>query len=313
VVNDSISNAGKSTAIINGILKNLVDFHKEMYKIEIRKILFSHPSFVNANPALNAQAYMAQIKKVYTSVMGKQPFYTELIEEILVENFGPNAEKAQRDILEKLRVEKSETVVKEKTIDTKEILMDSVRILTGIVPQLTQIISKLEENKKLLESEDSSFFERLSSFIRKVFNVKPRKIHYRLTITNPITREQKTENIEIEQFLGNLHKRVRFYTSFSMKKTPGYKKIELLSNDKIVEFIVTQLAENQTMLDVLLALEDYYKANISTIQQNKIKGIKMEIAALKNTLIKTNQRKAEYVTLIEEQEQMKKLGITNAF
>jgi hypothetical protein len=39
----------------------------------------------------------------------------------------------------------------------------------------------------------------------------------------------------------------------------------------------------------------------------------MEIAALKNTLIKTNQRKAEYVTLIEEQEQMKKLGITNAF
>ena len=147
VVNDSISNAGKSTAIINGILKNLVDFHKEMYKIEIRKILFSHPSFVNANPALNAQAYMAQIKKVYTSVMGKQPFYTELIEEILVENFGPNAEKAQRDILEKLRVEKSETVVKEKTIDTKEILMDSVRILTGIVPQLTQIISKLEENK----------------------------------------------------------------------------------------------------------------------------------------------------------------------
>jgi hypothetical protein len=75
-----------------------------------------------------------------------------------VENFGPNAEKAQRDILEKLRVEKSETVVKEKTIDTKEILMDSVRILTGIVPQLTQIISKLEENKKLLESEDSSFF-----------------------------------------------------------------------------------------------------------------------------------------------------------
>jgi hypothetical protein len=313
VVNDSISNAGKSTAIINGILKNLVDFHKEMYKIEIRKILFSHPSFVNANPALNTQAYMAQIKKVYTSVMGKQPFYTELIEEILVENFGPNAEKAQRDILEKLRVEKSETVVKEKTIDTKEILMDSVRILTGLVPQLTQIISKLEDNKKLLESEDSSFFERLSSFIRKVFNVKPRKIHYRLTITNPITREQKTENIEIEQFLSNLHKRVRFYTSFSLKKTPGYRKIELLTNDKIVEFIVAQLAENQTILDVLLALEDFYKANISTTQQSKIKGIKMEIAALKNTLIKTNQRKAEYVTLIEEQEQMKKLGITNAF
>lgn len=311
VVNDSISNASKSTLIINGILKQLVDFHKEVYKIEIRKVLFSHPSFVEAKPVATAEAYMTQIKKVYTSVMGKQAFYTELIEEILVENFGPNAEKAQKNLLEKLRVNKTETKVAEKIIDTKEILMDSVRILAGVVPQLTQIISKLEENKKLLESEDSSFLERLSGFVRKVFNIKPQKMYYRLNIKNPITGEHKVENLEMENFLSSLHNRVRFYTSFSLKKNPGYKKIELLSNDKIVDFIVKELAENQTMLDILTALEDYYKSNISAIQQSKIKGVKMETIALKNTLIKTNQRKAEYVTIIEEQEQMKKLGIHN--
>ena len=311
VINDSISNAGKSTAIINGVLKQLVDFHKELYKVEIRKVLFTHPSFVAANPAPNPQAYMAQIKKIYSSVMGKQAFYTELVEEILVENFGPRAEEVQKALLEKLQVNKSETIVKEKTIDTKEILMDSVRILAGLVPQLTQVISKIEENKKLLESEESSFFERFINFLRKIFNIQARKIHYRLTITNPITREQKTETLEIEQFLSSLNNRVRYYVSFSLKKTPGYKKIELLSNDKIVEFIVKQLAENQAILDTFAALEDYYKANISTLQQNKIKGIKMESAAIKNTLIKTNQRKAEYVTIIEEEEQMKKLGISN--
>ena len=189
--------------------------------------------------------------------------------------------------------------------------MDSVRILAGLVPQLTQVISKIEENKKLLESEESSFFERFINFLRKIFNIQARKIHYRLTITNPITREQKTETLEIEQFLSSLNNRVRYYVSFSLKKTPGYKKIELLSNDKIVEFIVKQLAENQAILDTFAALEDYYKSNISTLQQNKIKGIKMESAAIKNTLIKTNQRKAEYVTIIEEEEQMKKLGISN--
>ena len=38
----------------------------------------------------------------------------------------------------------------------------------------------------------------------------------------------------------------------------------------------------------------------------------MEMTAVKNTLVKTNQRKAEYSTIVEEQEQMKKLGIIHA-
>ena len=37
----------------------------------------------------------------------------------------------------------------------------------------------------------------------------------------------------------------------------------------------------------------------------------IQYASVKNTLVKTNQRRAEYVALIEEQEQMKKLGITD--
>ena len=44
----------------------------------------------------------------------------------------------------------------------------------------------------------------------------------------------------------------------------------------------------------------------------KVKGIKMEITAIKNTLVKTNQRKAEYSAFVEEQIQLRKLGITNA-
>ena len=35
----------------------------------------------------------------------------------------------------------------------------------------------------------------------------------------------------------------------------------------------------------------------------------METTAIKNTMVKTNQRKAEYAAYVEEQSQMKKLGI----
>jgi hypothetical protein len=40
-----------------------------------------------------------------------------------------------------------------------------------------------------------------------------------------------------------------------------------------------------------------------------IKGIKIEIGALKNAVVKANQKKYEYIAQKEEQEQLKKLGI----
>ena len=39
------------------------------------------------------------------------------------------------------------------------------------------------------------------------------------------------------------------------------------------------------------------------------KGMKMELVTMKNTLVKTNQKRAEYVAVIEEKMQMEKLGI----
>ena len=37
----------------------------------------------------------------------------------------------------------------------------------------------------------------------------------------------------------------------------------------------------------------------------------METTSIKNTMVKTNQRKAEYAAFVEEQAQMKKLGIVD--
>ena len=39
--------------------------------------------------------------------------------------------------------------------------------------------------------------------------------------------------------------------------------------------------------------------------------MKMDLEAMKNTLVNVNQKRAEYVSYIEEQAQMKKLGITD--
>ncbi len=244
--------------------------------------------------------------------MGKQPFYTELIEEILQEDFGADKEDRRNALLAKLEVKKVETIKKEKEVDTKEILMDSVRTLASVVPQLEQILVKIDENKKILDSEQTSMWYKITSLLRKTFKMKPVPVLYRLTIVDILTKSQRTEIIEYDKFYSEIQKRIRYYSSFSLKKTPGYQKIEALSDDKILEFLITQLAECQKLMVLLNALDEFFKTTTSTVNLPKVRGIKMEMTALKNTLVKTNQRKAEYSTIIEEQEQMKKLGIIHA-
>ena len=80
-------------------------------------------------------------------------------------------------------------------------------------------------------------------------------------------------------------------------------------DDKLLEFLNKQITENSRLMQVLTALDNYFKSVISGSE--KLKGIKPELSFLKSILIKVNQFRAEYISLVEEQEQMRKLGISD--
>ena len=59
-------------------------------------------------------------------------------------------------------------------------------------------------------------------------------------------------------------------------------------------------------------LDDFFKQNAPPEIRNNIRGVKVDISAIRNNLVKANQCRAEYSSQVEEQQQLKKLGITNA-
>lgn len=309
LLNDSLNNAAKSVEIINSILKEFGDFQREVYKVEVRREVLAHPSFLVDKVFDSKESMLAQIKKVFHVVATKKPFYNELIEELIDETIGDKAKEKQQNLISKLIVKKSNKEKQEKQIDTRAILMDAVRSLGGVVPQLEQIISKFQENSELIENKKNTFWDKLIEIIQKAFNLDKKPKIYKVIIVDKITQAKQYEHINFDEFILSLQKRCKYYLSFTTRKTPGYEKIEAMADDKIVEFIAKNLSECQKLLVTLSALDDYFKETVTPLSRSKIKGIKMEISSLKNTIIKTNQRKAEYSSLIEEQRQMQKLGL----
>jgi len=309
MITDSLSKASRAMSEINKTLKEFTDFQKEMYKANIRRNVFTNPSYNAAKAAESAGEEITQIKKNFTSSMGKIPFYNELIDEIIHEDHDPDKDALQKKVLDKLQIQKAQKETKEVKVDTKEMLMSAVRVLGAMPPQLAAVITKIKENHELIESEHNSFMDKLKRAIRKAFSLPEKPVIYKIVIVEQSTESKRHENLNYQNYMAEMEARYRRYSACSAKGNPGYDKLFSLDEEKILDFINKQIIECNKMLVILTALDNFFKAAVLPQNRNRVKGIKIEITGLKNCIVKTNQHRAEYSAYIEEEEQMKKLGI----
>jgi hypothetical protein len=66
----------------------------------------------------------------------------------------------------------------------------------------------------------------------------------------------------------------------------------------------------QNLHRTLSALDDFFKTAAPKELRDRIRGIRPELASMKNAFVRANQLKHEYSARKEEEQQMKRLGIT---
>lgn len=308
-LNDAVAKSSSSIIEITKILKELTDYQKEAYKAKIRLDVIEHPSFNKEIASSSPEAELAEIKKVYSKVIAKKTIYHELIAEIVKEDHDQNKIAIQNKILEKLKIVNKVQEKKENKIDPKVYLIEGVKTISSLANEYKLIAEKLEENYNLLENTNKSFFDKFKAFLRKAFNLPNPKVFYTITITNENTQAKTVQNIDILQFISNITKKSNFYFTLQNRSSIEYKKINTSSQENLLVFLNKQISENQEFYLNLVGLDDYFKSK--STDKAKIKGLKMNLLTIKNSLINTNKHRGEYTSLIEETEQLKKLGIVN--
>ena len=310
MINDNLSKASQAMNDINSSLKDYTEFQKEWYKSQVRKTVLLSPNF-DANKALTEPAAeLQQIKKNFASGMGKVPFYNELIDEIIQEDQGPKKNELQKIVLTKLKVANENDKKAEKEIDTKSLIMGALQVLGSTPPQIATIASKIQDNHDLLESEHNSFMDKLKRAIRKAFGIAEKPLFYNIVIVDQTTGAKRTEKIHYQTFMTDLATKARRFSSVAQPNSPGYKKIMSMPEEKVAEFVSSQITDCNRLMVHLNALDDFFKTAASPMNKSKVKGLKIDITTLKNSIVKANQQRVEYTSYIEEEAQMKRLGIT---
>ena len=309
MLNDNLSKASNALNDINSALKEYSDFQREWYKGLVRKNVLLSPNY-DASKVTDASSELQQIKKNFAAAMSKAPFYNELIDEIIQEDMGSKKEELQKKVLEKLNIAAEKNKKVEKRIDTKALIMSSLSVLGSMPPQIGTIAQKIQENHDLLESEHNSFMDKVKRAIRRAFGIAEKPLFYTVFIVDQTTGAKHSEKINYQTFMTDLATRARRYGSVSQQNSPAYKKINSMPEEKIADFVAAQITDCNHLIVLLNALDDFFKSAASPLNKSKVKGLKIDITTLKNSVVKTNQIRVEYVSYIEEEAQMKKLGIT---
>jgi hypothetical protein len=303
VIGGSLTHLSHSTAAVIEVLKELTGYHREAYKLEVRTAISGGMTAAEANTAA--------IRKKFAAALPGKPFYQELVEEIIKEDYSPDGPALRQTILNSLKVADQTPKTARVKVSFKGILIEGIQVLGSASTTLNEISVKLDENEALLANQKKSFWEKLKYLIQQVMNKEPDEVIYDVEYMDPTKGIPVKEKVSFHLFRNEMDRKNKILTSLAVRGGGAQAKLDAMSEEQLIAFLEKNIREVQSLHRTLAALDEFFKAEASQEDRDKVKGIKPELAAIKNAIVRANQLRHEYSAQKEEEEQMQRLGISS--
>jgi hypothetical protein len=301
VIGEALVKLPKTTAAVIGILKNLATYHKESYKLKVRNAATLNMSAAEANAA--------NIKKKVAAALPGTPFYQELVEEIIKEDFSAQGAELREEILKSLKVAEEKPKAVKKKVSYKSFLIDGMRAIGSSASILNEIIVKIDENESTLANQRKSLWEKIKIAFRQMMSSETEDRIIEIEYMDPVKAVPVRQRLNYYQFHTDMERKIKVLASVAFQGSAS-SRLETMSEEQLVSLLEKTVREIQILHRTLAALDEYYKAEVPKELRDKIRGIRPELAAVKNSFVKANQMRHEYSAQKEEEDQMKRLGIT---
>ncbi len=308
ILADGCNQLSKLTTEIVGLLKEITAFSKQLYKQDIRERILFKVKVEGPPSSQKMENAFVQIKRAFPQEMPETPFFPELVNELIAEEYSPQSSQFKQALIDSLKVQEKKVKTQED-VSYKSLLLETVRIFSGASIHLEKAISKLNENQTFLDQRKLTFSDRFRKWLMSMVKKQGEKHIYMVEFFDEKTSTTRTVRIDFDSFAANAVKRARTLGVLSSKASSTYMRLEGSSEEKIYEFVTTLVEDLQKIITTLPALDTYFKSEVPREMRGRIHGIKLEVSAIKNVLIRANQKRHEYVAKKEEITQLKKLGV----
>ena len=240
--------------------------------------------------------------------MKKKPFYTDLIVEIIREDYGEDSSILQQEILSKLEIKEKQDSFSPQKVNNRPILISGLKILSNSAPHLKAALEKIKSNQEMVYKAENTVFKKIAQIFRQALKLEPPEKQITIIITDNITQNTKKQTINYSVFEKEVLQKISLFQSILMSNSAVNQKIKTMPDEFLFNSLTKYISDSNEILKQLGGLDEFYK-NVKPELRSKIRGIKIEITTITNSVIKANQCRAEYQALSDEVNQMKRLGV----
>jgi hypothetical protein len=301
IINESLSKLSKTTGSILSYLKMVSDYNREAYKLELRTRVLSSLSETEAS-------VIPTIKKKFAALMPGQPFYPDLMEEIIKED-SAGGKALRENVLKQMTPPLAKQKALAPPVDFKAILIEGLNTIGSVYSTMADVAGKLDENAALLEDQKQGFWDKLKRLIQQILNKEPDPTVFDLEYLDPVKGVPVKQKVDFNHFRSEMDRKGRTLTALASRSGAAYTKMQSMADEQLMGMLEKNIRDVQTIHKILSALDDFFKIEAGRENRSKVKGIKPELTVMKNAIVKANQRRHEYGAQKEEEEQMRKLGI----
>ena len=313
IIKDSQTQIEKAAAAVRTLVAEIVAFHRESWKAEVRRAVFPRiPPSALAGRARREET-LRSIRKVFLEAMPGRPYFPELIEEILAEDSAEDGGARREKVLEALTATAQPAQAPAQAPQNKPILLEAARILSRASSELAAALETLVENERALEDRHLGFGEKIRRWLLRGIGQKEQVQQYEVEYYETAAPSAlqapspKLERVAFPTFVAETRKAAALLASLA---TPsGFARLEAAAEQPLLEFIDRQISSLLLIHRRMAGLNAVFQSRAVGGRKAEIKGIRLELVAVKNGIVKANQRRHEYTARKEEQEQLGRLGL----
>lgn len=300
LLNESLAKLDRASGTIATFLKTVSDFNREQYKYDIR--------VYGIGDLPKEKALIPAIKKNWTTACRGEPFYPQLAEEVLKEDYSPQSESLREKTLKRIAVAGDKPKVAKAPVNNRMMLIEGLNALGSSGTTLAEIITKVNDNHELLENRKKGFWQKFVKLVSQMTNKAPDPVIYELEYTDPNKGLQIKEKLNYTNFSSEMDKKSKILAAIAPRGS-GEKKLGTMEENQLAELLQKNIKDISNFHKTLTGLDEFFKDNIDRADRAKIRGIKPELSALKNASSKGSQKLYDYNAQKDAEEQFKKLGI----
>lgn len=309
IVKENLNQLIRSQRKIASYLKTIGAYQRELYKLRVRQNLTDNMGIPRIEPH-QANGIVSKVKDAYKSTDMREPFYSELVRELIEEDYTESGNQTREQKLQNLGEKESQKKTREKRDDSaKKALLESVHSIARASRHLEEAVTKLQDTSEAYESRKRGLWTRIKRWLEKTAQGSAKKLVYHISYADITTSARHTEEIEFNKLMTEISAKARQLAGIQTPNSRAAARIEGASEEQIIAYLTKTIEQVQMFHRSLNSLDQFFKANMPPEQKARLRGIKIELSSIRGAIQEANQFRHEYVSKQEEVQQMKKLGV----